>query len=190
MMIDLETRREQVNELLSEHKRVRQQHLEERAALRECRQRRSILEQAQAYAQQIAQQIQTKAHDRIAGVVSRCLEAVFDEPYEFKLHFETKRGKTEAKLVFERNGQEVDPMTASGGGVVDVASFALRLSCLMLSRPPLRRFIVLDEPFRFVSEEYRDNLSELLQTLSEEMDVQILMITHIREMVSGTVLRV
>ena len=187
-MSGLKTRRNQVNEMLSDHKRALQQHTKEKLGLRQCKRRRRTLEQAQAYAQQIAQQVQTKAHNRIAGVVSRCLEAVFDEPYAFKLLFETKRGRTEAKLIFERDGLEVDPMTASGGGVVDVASFALRLSNLMLSRPPLRRFIAMDEPFRFVHVEYRERLEDLLNTLAEEMGVQFLMVS--REMVAGKVVRV
>ena len=190
MITDLLTKRKAVDDLLSTCRHARQRLRAEKKALYSTRQLIGNLEQAQVYTQQVALQVQTQAHDRIAGVVSRCLEAVFDEPYTFKLIFETKRGKTEARLIFERDGLEVDPMTAAGGGVVDVAAFALRLSCLMLSRPPLRRLIALDEPFRFVHEAYRDRMSSLLQTLSKEMDVQILMVTHIREMVSGEVLQV
>lgn len=145
--------------------------------------------EAQEFTQTIAQEIQQKAHARIAAVVSQCLEAVFDEPYAFKIHFEQKRGRTEASLVFERNGMEVDPLTASGGGVVDVAAFALRLSCLMLSRPPMRRLVVLDEPFKFVSEEFRGRVREMLNRLSQELGVQIIMLTHIPELETGKVIR-
>lgn len=134
--------------------------------------------EAQELAQQVAQHVQQQAHDQIAKVVSQCLSAIFDEPYVFQIHFERKRGRTEARLTFERDGLEVDPLTASGGGVVDVASFALRLSCLILNKPSLRRFIVMDEPFRFLSVDYRPRVAELLKTLSEEMDAQFLMITH------------
>jgi len=144
---------------------------------------------AQELAQQVAQAIQQQAHDQIAEVVSRCLSAVFDEPYVFRIHFERKRGRTEARLVFEREGMEVDPMTASGGGVVDVAAFALRLSCLILNKPPLRRVLILDEPFRFVSEqgEYQSRVRELLETLAREMGVQFIMVTHINELKAGKV---
>ena len=121
-------------------------------------------------------------------MVSRCLEAVFDEPYEFHLNFELKRGRTEARLSFVRDGVEVDPLTASGGGVVDVAAFALRLSCLMLAQPPLRRLLVMDEPFKYVSEEYRERIRVLLETLATEMGVQFVMVTHITELKTGTVI--
>lgn len=146
--------------------------------------------EAQELAQHVAQAVQQKAHDQIAEVVSRCLSAVFDEPYIFRIHFERKRGRTEARLIFERDGMEVDPMTASGGGVVDVASFALRLSCLMLNKPPLRRVLILDEPFKYVSEDYRERVRELLETLAREMKVQFVVVTHIQELKTGTVVEV
>jgi len=80
------------------------------------------LETAQEIVQTVAQSIQQQIHTRIADVVSRCLSAVFDEPYEFRIIFEQKRGKTEARLIFVRDEQEIDPMTAAGGGVIDVAA--------------------------------------------------------------------
>jgi len=157
-------------------------------SLNETREQAQAAGEAQELAQHVAQVIQQKAHDQIARVVSRCLSAVFDEPYEFRIHFERKRGRTEARLTFDRDGMEVDPMTASGGGVVDIASFALRLSCLILNKPPLRRAMVMDEPFRFVSEEFRDRVKALLDTLSEEMKTQFVMVTHINELKMGQVI--
>jgi len=145
--------------------------------------------EAQKILQEIAADIQQQAHQHIAFIVSRCLSAVFDEPYEFKIDFEQKRGKTDARLYFVRNGIEIDPMTAAGGGVVDVCSFALRLACLSLARPAKRKLLVLDEPFRFVSSEYRDRIRELLEQLSEEMDIQIIVITHISELETGKVIQ-
>jgi len=159
-------------------------------SLNETREQAQPAETAQELAQHVAQVIQQKAHDQIARVVSRCLSAVFDEPYEFRIHFERKRGRTEARLTFDRDGMEVDPMTASGGGVVDIASFALRLSCLILNKPPLRRAMVMDEPFRFVSEEFRDRVKALLETLSEEMKTQFVMVTHINELKMGKVIEI
>jgi DNA repair exonuclease SbcCD ATPase subunit len=145
-------------------------------------------EEAQKVAQLVAQTVQQKAHDRIAGVVSKCLEAVFDEPYEFKINFEQKRGRTEASLVFVREGLSVDPLSASGGGVVDVAAFALRLSCLLLARPAVRRLVVLDEPFRFVSAEYRPRVRGMLEGLARDLGVQFVMVTHDEAYKTGKVI--
>jgi len=151
---------------------------EEESRLKKAQQDVSDVEQAQRIVQSVAQKIQQQAHEQIASVVSRCMEAVFDEPYEFKIVFEQKRGKTEAKLIFAKGDAEVDPMTASGGGVVDVASFALRLACLMMSRPQKRRLLVMDEPFRFLSRDLRSRVKELLLTLAKEMQMQFVMVTH------------
>ncbi len=113
-----------------------------------------------------------------------------DEAYEFKILFERKRGRTEATLRFVRNGLEVDPLSASGGGIVDVAAFALRVACLMLHRPRLSKLVVLDEPFKFVSKEYRDNVRSMLEELAKDLGLQILLVTHIDELETGKVIEV
>ena len=146
--------------------------------------------EARRVLQAVAQSIQQTVHGKIAGVVSRCLSLIFDEPYEFRINFVQKRNKTEAELVFVRDGNEIDPMTASGGGVVDVTSFALRLACLMLARPATRRVIVLDEPFKFVSAEYRGRVRDMLLELAEQMGIQFIMVTHVRELECGKVIRI
>lgn len=147
-------------------------------------------EESQRIIQTIATTIQEQAHSKIAAVVSKCLETVFDEPYQFKITFERKRGKTEARLTFLRDGLELDPLTASGGGVVDVAAFALRLACLVLSVPKKRRTLILDEPFKFLSKNYRSNIRKMLLSLSEEMSVQFIMVTHIPELECGRLIEI
>ena len=187
-MNDLFLHRQQVDKKLTEFNLVRRKYREESESLEITQNRIENILEAQDLAQQVAQQIQRQAHDQIATVVSKCLEAIFDEPYEFRIHFERKRGRTEARLVFEREGQEIDPMTASGGGVVDVAAFALRLSCLMLARPALSKTLILDEPFKFVSEDLRDRIRMLLEKLSKEMNVQFIIVTHMEELKVGKVI--
>jgi len=148
-------------------------------------------EEAQHIAQVVAEGVQQQAHARISGVVSRCLSSVFgDDAYEFRIDFERARGRTEAKLVFTRDGVDVNPIDSSGGGVVDVGAFALRLSCLMLARPAVRRCVILDEPFKFVSEGYRDAARQLLESLSEDLGVQFIMVTHIDELQCGKVVNI
>lgn len=139
-------------------------------------------------AQAVAESIQHQTYKHIAGVVSRCLRSVFDDAYEFKMNFVRRRGRTEVDLFFERDGESVDPLTASGGGVIDVASFALRLSALALSGPSVRKMLVLDEPFKYVSEGYRGRIRDLLEQLADEMQMQILMITHVNELRVGKVI--
>jgi len=148
----------------------------------------SRAQEAQDILQQLAQAVQQQVHERLAEVVSSCLAAVFDDPYVFKIQFERRRGKTEADLKFVRRGMEVDPMEAAGGGVVDVAAFALRISCMMLLRDRLSPIVVLDEPFRFVSSQYQDAVRSLLEELHQKLGVQIIQITHNERLVTGDVI--
>jgi len=145
---------------------------------------------AQQVVQSVAKLVQTRMYSCVAAVVSRCLQAIFDEPYEFVMRFVEKRGRTEVELAFLRNGNEVDPMSASGGGVVDVSAFALRLAALVLAGSKVAKVLVLDEPFKFVSQEYRERLAELLVKLAEELHIQIVLVTHIEEFRIGTVVEI
>lgn len=186
----IEQARSRVDRLLA-LQRTSQHALEnERAELRKLKADVVVAEEAHQAVQTVALTVQTQAHKRIASVVSRCLAAVFEQPYVFQIIFERKRGRTEANLVFERGGNLVDPMTASGGGVVDVAAFALRLSCLLLAKPPLRRLLLADEPFHNLSQQYQPRVAELLMSLSKELDMQIVMVTHDAEFVQGHVVRI
>lgn len=186
-MIELQEYRKSVNSRLHELELARHQVKVERQALVQLNLQFANIHQAVKLAQDVAEAVQREAHSQIADIVSRSLEAVFDTPYEFKINFEQRRGRTEASLTFERDGLSVDPMTASGGGIVAMASFALRLSCLLLAKPPLRRLLVLDEPFTHLSADYIGRARELLLTLSKELDVQIIMVTHLEALQVGKV---
>jgi len=161
----------------------------EQLGFRKAKRTLTRTQQAQEILQFVAQGIQQQAHEKISVVVSSCLSAVFEDPYEFKILFERKRGRTEATLLFTRRGMDVDPLSATGGGVVDVAAFALRIACLMLHRPRLSKVVVLDEPFKFVSAEYREAVRAMLENLSKDLGIQIIMVTHSEEYEIGRIIK-
>jgi DNA repair exonuclease SbcCD ATPase subunit len=157
----------------------------------EAKNHQKLVEEAQQFVQVVAQTIQQQAHADISAIVTKCLKAVFgEEAYEFKIDFQRKRNKTEAKLLFVREGYEIDPIDAAGGGVVDVASFALRVACLVLARPKRRRLLCLDEPFRFVSKEYIPAVAKMLKTLAKDLGIQVVMVTHNQNLQVGKVVEV
>jgi DNA repair exonuclease SbcCD ATPase subunit len=161
----------------------------EKSELKLIRSRLGSAEEARSIFQAIAQAIQQRIHRRISEVVTRCLRAVFDDPYDFEIRFDQKRGKTEAVMVFKRDGLELeDPMAEVGGGVIDVAALALRLSCILLAKPAVRKVLVLDEPFRFVrGEENRARTCEMLKRLSADLGVQVILNTDVPEFRLGSV---
>lgn len=155
------------------------------------RNRLSAALEAQAALQAIAQGVQTQAHARIADIVSKCLRAVFGpEAYGFRIDFDRKRGKTEARMAFVRNGKDVDPVGAAGGGVLQVAAFGLRVAALVLATPRRRRLLVLDEPLAQLSAEYVPNVAALIETLAEELSFQVILSTHSQGLRVGKVIEI
>ncbi len=139
--------------------------------------------QALEILQVVAKQTQENIEKHISSIVSIALASIFDEPYKFRLIYEIKRGKTEAKLVLERDGEFTDPMYGAGGGVVDVAAFALRIALHMLSST--RKVIILDEPFRFLSKDLQPKAGAMLKELSSKLGLQVIMVTHNEEFIEA-----
>lgn len=188
-MIDFHTEGEAIERLSFRLKHLQETIKEEQRELDKAETSIQRTQEAQEILQHLAQAVQQKAHQKISEVVSLCLKAVFGEDaYEFYIEFERRRGKTEAILKFKRGELDADPLSATGGGVVDVAAFALRVSCLMLHRPKLSKLIVLDEPFKFVSAQYRDKVRMMLEELSQDLKIQIVQVTHSEELTAGKII--
>jgi DNA repair exonuclease SbcCD ATPase subunit len=175
-----------IDRLREESRRAKDDLRRLQAQLATTKQTLAAVTTAGEWVNSVIEGMQQATHDRLATVVSRCLKLVFgDDAYEFAIRFES-RGKV--RFEFVRGGQAFDPDDQVGGGVIDVAAFALRLAAVVCLRLP--RVLVLDEPFRFVSREYRPVVAELLEVVSTEFGVQIIQVTHARELVSGLVVKI
>lgn len=165
-------------------KQVENNLIQNKATLDNLNNRIKLLEQAQAFLQKVAQDTQSQLKFQIEDIVNLALETCFPNEYQFQLQFNIARGKTDAELVFlsQKTGRPIDPMNASGGGVVDLTAFALRIASYALEQGA-DHVIILDEPFRFISRDLQARAGEILKTLSEKLGLQILMVTHINEMI-------
>ena len=189
--MNAQTLRHRVDGLLRDHEHATKTVEAERVALAAATQYQEDAEQVQGILQHVAQEIQLSAHNRIASVVTRCLSSVYGErAYEFKVRFVKKRGKTEAELVFLRDGHELTPRDDSSGAMTGLAAFALRISSIMLARPKLRRVVFLDEPFVNVEADAMPLLGELLETLATELSMQFVLTTHSTALQVGKVVRI
>lgn len=134
------------------------------------------VEQAREIINLVAQKTQTQLEEYISDVVTSALEIVFNEPYKFHIEFVQRRNKTEADLFFTKGEHRISPLDASGGGVINVADFALRVGLLMLSTN--RKVLILDEPFNFLhSKVFHQRVANLLEVISKQTGIQIIMIT-------------
>jgi DNA repair exonuclease SbcCD ATPase subunit len=136
------------------------------------------VEKAQEIIRQVGLETQKQLQYHIEDVTSLALEGIFNEPYKIVLDFVERRGKTECDILFERNGERIDPMGSSGGGTVDVASFALRIASWSMQLPKKRNVIILDEPLRFLSKDNQERASEMIKQLSEKLKLQFIIVTH------------
>lgn len=179
----LESRRREYDAILVQHASASRD-------LSELTETANSLEAVDTQVKALALLCQHNCKSSIEELVTRCLDAVFPENrYKFNLVFEKKRDQTEARIVLtDGAGNEYDPLRNNGGGVADVIAFALRLATLMLRVPQPSKVLVLDEPFRCVSENHRSRIADLLFSLASELGFQIIMVTHMRELARGNVI--
>jgi len=135
-------------------------------------------EQAREVILEVGLKTQQQLSFHISDITSLALDAVFNDPYKLVTEFVERRNKTECDLYFERDGSKVDPLTASGGGAVDVAAFALRVASWSMQRPRSRNTMVLDEPLRFLSADHQEQASVMIKEISQKLGIQFIIITH------------
>ncbi len=177
--MNLTMSRKRVDSLLKDLDAAERDFKKEKRNYKLAKRELKTIKEAQTITQQIAQLIQQQAHERIEGVVSKCLEAIFGSEYGFKIDFQRKRGKTEAILLLLREGHEIeDAMNADSGGVVEIAAFALRIACIVLSKPNIERILVMDEPFRNLDVDNRESVKTLLVEVAEDFLFQFIIVTH------------
>lgn len=138
--------------------------------------------------------IQTTTTERISKIVTDLYRYVFMNDDTFIIEIDTKRSVPVASFFIEtvKNGKRVrlDPLTADGGGKVDVISLGLRLAALLLYSPELEKVLILDEPLRFLSsastssKPYRLRAVEFLKQIAKEYGIQLIAVTHDEELVS------
>lgn len=135
-------------------------------------------EQAREIIRTVGLKTQQQLAFHISDITSLALEAVFNDPYELVVDFVQRRNKTECDLLFMRDGERMDPLSASGGGAVDVAAFALRIASWSMQHPKSRNVMILDEPMRFLSVDHQQKASIMIKEISQKLGIQFIIITH------------
>ena len=127
----------------------------------------------------LSEAIQYSVYGKIEDTVTHALRFIFETDYKCRLVTDQKRGRVEASIIIERDGIRLNPLKDCGGGVVDVVSFALRLVAITSdSSRSSRRLLVLDEPMKYLSAEYRPRAAQLIMDLSNKLDFQFIIVTH------------
>lgn len=136
-------------------------------------------ERAQKLIHEAALITQQKLEYHISELVTLALESTLPDPYTFKVCFSVKRGQTECDLFFEtESGDLLSPIDASGGGAVDIAALALRVSFIHLCRTPVAPMLWMDEPMKNLSKDLQQEAGEVLRELSNRLGFQFIIVTH------------
>src|SRR4030066_1014984 len=138
------------------------------------------LQKARVLIAEAGKYTQSYLKDYIESMVTTALQAVFEEDYQFVIDFDIKRNKPEAKISLKLRGEETDPKDSCGGGVLDVASFALRVILWSIENPKSSNVIILDEPFKFLHGKM-ENAMKMVKDLSKKLNIQFILVSQIPE---------
>ena len=138
---------------------------------------------ARVIVQKVASETQSVVEYHISGVVGLAESATFDDPYGVELDFVERRNLTECDFYFTKGFDRFNPMASAGGGPLDVASFGIFIAIWSFGRT--RPFLLLDEPFRFVSSNLQSRCSAMVKQITLDHNLQILMISHLPHMIDS-----
>jgi len=119
----------------------------------------------------------------VESVVTEGLKTIF---FDQDLSFEAEVGPKYNKIAVDfyiRQGAKEDPIAirgrpldSFGGGPSSISSLVLRvLTLLRLKRQPI---LALDESLGAVSEEYVDHTGRFLRQMAEDLNIDVLLVTH------------
>ena len=156
--------------------------------LKLCRQAIERLQVAQAdhaQAKEIILSVSAGMRLQMKGLlehlVTTAIHAIFDDSICFVVDID--EGKSEVDFSLLKGGQPHPIIDFVGEGLVDVLSFALRVSILLLGRHP--KVLILDEPFRFLNKARHAAAGELISRLSRDLGIQFIIVTHSDDLMEG-----
>jgi ABC-type glutathione transport system ATPase component len=137
--------------------------------------------------QEIAREIQETLVFHVTEISNLALSTVFEDSYELSIEFEIARNRSEAQIRLKqgKEGVPINPMDSTGGGVVDVLSFGLRVSLWTLQTNPSAPVLIFDEPFKFLSNDHKPLMSQVIKQVAEKLGLQIIAVTHDTEFIDA-----
>ena len=156
----------------------------DKSTLRRTQRRLEQSKEARLILQRAAVETQEKLEYHISNLVTLAESSVFPDPNEFMAEFVQRRNSSECDFYFKRRGKQYGILGSTGGGPVDVASFALRVSYLSM-QAGTRPIILLDEPFKNINDPTRvlhQKIADMVKEVSRLTGFQIIMVSQIPEL--------
>lgn len=169
---------EKVNELFITRKQmmINQKNLEEEIKRLELEE--DTLEKVANLFKHLLDVLLDKKKKDIENLVTYGLKSVIDDQdLKFHIDIEPKYNSIYTSFRTEHVGvSDGDVIDNFGGGIVNIESFLLRIITLFQCK--LSPYLILDESFSNLSEDYVENCSKLLKSLCEQLGLTIFLVTH------------
>ncbi len=122
-----------------------------------------------------------KTRAQFEKLVTYTIQYIFeDDRFQFALEFD-RRGSM-GTLYFNLKTPELQEkaniLDTDSGGLISIVSLALRLVIIESLQPKNTGFLLFDESFEGLSEDYLSKAGQFLSTISKKLNRQIIMITH------------
>lgn len=119
----------------------------------------------------------------IEGIVTEMLQVVYGKSYSFIIENSIQRNQPETNFYVKIGDKKYSlKFEELGGGVIDVVSFALRITTWAISSNKTDNIIIADEPVKNVDSDRLVKVCEMIKKLSSELCLQFLIVTHETEL--------
>jgi hypothetical protein len=140
-----------------------------------------LLEKCKSLVMELGKSTQKQIKQYIDDTVTLALQPVYGHLYKFVVKFEyNKRGRSEVYFFIDKGGKLLElRKNTTGGGVVDLCAFSLRMILWTLDdskkAPPI---MIMDEPFKNVSWKFLPDVTKVVKKISELLEIQFIIATH------------
>jgi DNA repair exonuclease SbcCD ATPase subunit len=147
---------------------------------------KELLEKCMKLLNYVSKMNQEKVVNLFEYTISSGLKDLFDGSYDFRF-LQKSRGNNSA-CDFELKSSVFpgwsDLVMAHGKSVQDIVSVILRIVLVKLDKHS-RRLIILDEPLSGLESSRMDDASTFLHGICERFNIQLIMVTHSKELQSS-----
>jgi hypothetical protein len=147
--------------------------------------KKELLEESSLFLQKFSENVRKKSIGRIVDVVNSALKEIFyPKVLKMCIDFQERAGRITADIFLEdSDGNKEEIIEGHGGGTADVVSVILRVLFKKMLTPNIEGPIILDENLKFLNSIEKDRnyilrCYKFLKTISDDLDVQFIIVTN------------
>lgn len=178
---DFEVFTDKVGQLKGEYSTLEKQQEQSKVLIDKYKEDEIVYAQAVELLALVQKVTRDKIKESFESIVTHALNYIFEsDQYSFHLVFGRRGNLQELDFAVQTpdKNEPLDPLTTDAGGVLNIISLALRIVLMEVAHPKINGFIISDESFANLSEEYVERASQFLKEINIKMNRQIIAISH------------